>query len=262
MLESVAVRSTRGPNPAPAANGRMFATRTLHLDSGTPVVTVMGEVDLATALALERLDGLQLSRLPWAQGARRDQDTARAFGPIACAGRVEPQRAEDLPDHGVRQALRDLSLAGRSRQRQRQMSRSSATLVLLDPPPFVCSSTNDGLHAAWLRAAGKLDVAATAQLEQLLRKPSLQARLVVLDLRELSYIDASGVYAIATTSVRARQARRRLVVLRGPPEVDSVFELMGRSDEIEILDFSPVEPPVQALLKLVGANRAGHAVVG
>ena len=142
------------------------------------------------------------------------------------------------------------------------MSRSSATLVLVDPPPFVCSSTNDGLHAAWLHVAGRLDVAATAQLEQLLREPSLQARLVVLDLRQLSYIDAPGVYAIATSSVRARQASRRLLVVRGPPEVDSVFALMVHPAEVEMVDLTPVEPPAQALLKLVDANRAQHAVVG
>lgn len=128
------------------------------------------------------------------------------------------------------------------------MSKPSPTLVLLDPLPFVCSSTSDGLHAAWIRAAGKLDVAATPRLEQLLREPSLLARLVVLDLREVSFMDGSGGRAIATAGVRARQAGRRLVVLRGPPEVDSELALVNGA--VEIVDLSPHEPPVQALLQL------------
>ena len=43
----------------------------------------------------------------------------------------------------------------------------------------------------------------------------MQAQLVVLDLRELAFMDSSGVHAIVNASIRARQVGRRLVLLRG-----------------------------------------------
>jgi hypothetical protein len=58
--------------------------------------------------------------------------------------------------------------------------------------------------------------------------------LVVLDLRELAFIDAAGVRTIVNAGIRARQAGRRLVLLRGLPNVDRVFTLAGSSGDIEI----------------------------
>jgi anti-sigma B factor antagonist len=117
-------------------------------------------------------------------------------------------------------------------------------------PAFVCSWTEGGRDAAWVRIAGELDLATAPELERTLEKPPVQARLVVLDLRELSFIDSSGVHAIVNASSRARQAGRRLVVLRGPPQVDRLFALTGSSGELEISDLEPEEPPIQVLLRL------------
>ena len=74
------------------------------------------------------------------------------------------------------------------------------------PPAFVCSRTNVGLDAAWVQVAGALDLARTPQLERTLRDSQSQARLVVLDLRELAFMDCSGAHAI----VNARSAARQL----------------------------------------------------
>jgi anti-anti-sigma factor len=90
-----------------------------------------------------------------------------------------------------------------------------------------------------------LDLATAPQLEQTLRESHLHAPLVVLDLRDLEFMDCSGVRAIVGASVRARQAGRRLVLLRGPPSVDRMFALTGSSDLVEIGDLDSVEPPLQ-----------------
>jgi anti-sigma B factor antagonist len=123
-------------------------------------------------------------------------------------------------------------------------------------PAFVCSLTNRGPDVAWVHVAGELDIATAPRLEQTLRDAQGPARLVVLDLRELLFIDSSGVHAIVNAGIRARQAARRLLVLRGPPNVDRVFTLAGRRDDVEIHDLDPVEPPVQALLQLADARLA------
>ena len=84
------------------------------------------------------------------------------------------------------------------------------------PPAFVCSRTNGGLDAAWVQVAGALDLARTPQLEGTLRDSQSQAPLVVLDLRELAFMDCSGAHAIVNARSAARQLSRRLILLRGP----------------------------------------------
>jgi anti-sigma B factor antagonist len=117
-------------------------------------------------------------------------------------------------------------------------------------PAFVCSWTDGGRDAAWVHLAGELDIATAPQLEWTLGLDELQARLVVLDLRELVFIDSSGVHAIVKASRSARQAGRRLVLFRGPPSVDRLFALSGSSDDLEIGDLDPGDPPVQVLPQL------------
>jgi anti-sigma B factor antagonist len=128
------------------------------------------------------------------------------------------------------------------------------------PPTFSCSWTNGGLDAARVHVAGELDIATTPELERTLRETQLRARLVVLDLRELAFIDSSGVHAIVKASIRAGQDGRRLVLLRGRANVDRVFTLTGSSDQLDIGDVDPVEPPVHSLQRsLVSSSllRAG-----
>ena len=84
------------------------------------------------------------------------------------------------------------------------------------PPSFACSWTDGGPDAAWVHVAGELDIATTPQLERTLREAQLQARLVVLDLRELAFIDSSGVHAIVNAGIRARQPAAGCSRLRGP----------------------------------------------
>jgi anti-sigma B factor antagonist len=114
---------------------------------------------------------------------------------------------------------------------------------------FVCCCTDGGLAAAWVHVAGELDIATAPQLERTLRETQQQARLVVLDLRELTFMDSAAVHTIVTASINARQHGRRLVLLRGSPNVDRMFTLTGSSDAVEIgdLELPPVESPVHAL---------------
>ena len=113
------------------------------------------------------------------------------------------------------------------------------------PPPFACSCTNGGLDTAWVHVRGELDLATTPQLERTLNES--QARLVVLDLRELAFIDSSGMHAIVRAGTRARQAGRRLVLVRVPSNVERVFTLTGISGQLEIGDVDPVAPPLHAV---------------
>jgi anti-anti-sigma factor len=123
-------------------------------------------------------------------------------------------------------------------------------------PAFRCWWTDGGDDAVWVHLAGELDIATAPQLERALREPRLRARLVVLDLRELTLIDSSGVHAIVDAGIRACQLGHRLLVLRGPPGVDRVFTLTESSADVVDGDIQPIEPSVEALMRLLDTDAA------
>lgn len=124
------------------------------------------------------------------------------------------------------------------------------------PVAQVLSHTKHGLNVAFVSVTGELDLATAPSLERKLSRCQKEAKLVVLDLRELSFIDSSGVRAIMKEATRARAAGGRLVVLRGPSDVDRVFGLMGVVDEVETYDLDLSEPPVQVILQLARSAAA------
>jgi len=118
--------------------------------------------------------------------------------------------------------------------------------------PFTCSCTNGDPRAEWVRVGGELDIARAPQLERTL--DACQARLVVVDLRELTFIDSSGLHAIINAGIRARRSGRRLVLVRVPSDVERILTLTGISDHVEIADADPVTPPVHALQRSLVAQ--------
>ena len=123
-----------------------------------------------------------------------------------------------------------------------------------DPQPlgFRCWWADGGPDAAWVHLAGELDIATTPHLERALRvEPSLQARVVVLDLRDLEFMDSSAVHAIVDASARAQQVGRRLLLLGGSFDADRVFTLTASSDNAVAGDIHRVEPSAEALMKVV-----------
>jgi anti-anti-sigma factor len=107
-----------------------------------------------------------------------------------------------------------------------------------------------------VHVAGELDMATAPELERTLRERLLLARQVVLDLRGVTFMDTRGVYVIVEATARARQAGRRLVILRGPPPIDRVFALTENADAVEIGDLDALEPPTRPFLQLVGEELA------
>jgi anti-anti-sigma factor len=122
--------------------------------------------------------------------------------------------------------------------------------------PFVCSRTHGAVDVGWVRVAGALDSQTAAQLMRTLRQRRLRTPLVVLDLRELTFMDGSGVHAVVDASIRARTAGRRLVVMHVAPHVKRMFVQVGSSEDVEIADLHLVAPPFQRNLPPAGGDRA------
>jgi anti-anti-sigma factor len=91
-----------------------------------------------------------------------------------------------------------------------------------------------------LRLTGELDMAGVDQLERLLATDQADgAATFVVDLRELTFIDSSGLRALIMADQRVRAAGGRLVVVRGSGRVNEVLEMTGIAKRIELVD----EPP-------------------
>lgn len=138
----------------------------------------------------------------------------------------------------------------------KQVLPSPAVHEAAAPPEFRCTLRDGGRDAAWVRVNGELDIATAPILDQTLRRAEQQARRIVLDLRELAFMDTSGRHVILAASLRAQQAGGRLVLVRGRAQVDHVLALTTTPGDLEIVDLNPVEPPVMALLQLAQREHA------
>jgi anti-anti-sigma factor len=78
-------------------------------------------------------------------------------------------------------------------------------------------------------------------LRETLGEAERAARLVVLDLRELSFIASSGVHAILDVAGDARRKGGRLLIVRGPAQVDQMLKLTEVSMQVLTLDLDPAE---------------------
>lgn len=113
--------------------------------------------------------------------------------------------------------------------------------------PFVCTLKTAGFNAAWVHLAGELGLASLPQFRQTLRDAQLQARVVVLDLRRLTFIDTSGVQVVLNAACVARREGGRVMLVRGPARVDRVFTLTAASDEVLIVDLDASQPARELL---------------
>jgi anti-anti-sigma factor len=127
---------------------------------------------------------------------------------------------------------------------------STAASLHAVPPRFTCTWKEGGAGAAWVHVAGELDLACSFTLERTLREAQQCARVVVLDLRELTFIGSTGVHVILDAAASVRRGDGRLILVRGPTHVDRALTLTDASSQVLIVDLDPSDPPVRALPQL------------
>jgi anti-sigma B factor antagonist len=99
------------------------------------------------------------------------------------------------------------------------------------------SETPDGVL---IELAGELDLATAPKLEDELRHVEQNASGVIyLDLRPLAFMDSSGLRALLAADSRAREAGRRLVLVRGDERVQRVLKITRLDERLEIVDAPP-----------------------
>ena len=103
------------------------------------------------------------------------------------------------------------------------------------------SHEDDGMVR--LALDGEFDLSNAAQVEDVLKEIERERPpLVVLDLRELTFMDSTGLRVMVSADARARDDSRRLAIVQGPEPVHRVFRITGLDDHLEI-----VETPEAAL---------------
>jgi anti-sigma B factor antagonist len=108
-------------------------------------------------------------------------------------------------------------------------------------PPFACSWEMDSGGAVWVQVTGEVDLATAPQFRQTVEEAQRAAHVVVLDLRELCFIDSSGVHVILDAARDSRPYGGRLLIVRGPAQVDLVLALTEVGKQVVIFDLAPAE---------------------
>ena len=94
-------------------------------------------------------------------------------------------------------------------------------------------------EVAVIALTGELDVAGASLLENELqpgRRPTTTSQGLVLDLRELEFMDSTGLRLVVLADERVRAEGRSFTLVRGRPDVQRVFEITRMVDRLTFVD--------------------------
>lgn len=87
--------------------------------------------------------------------------------------------------------------------------------------------------------SGELDIDSAPVLDEALRRAADAETPVTVDLRELTFMDSTGLHLLVDAATRLERSGGSLTLVRGRPEVQRVFEITGLDARLAFVD----EPP-------------------
>jgi anti-sigma B factor antagonist len=104
-------------------------------------------------------------------------------------------------------------------------------------PEMIFSTTvfNDGSRAVVV-LSGELDMATVGEFEQDLSKVEQSAESIVLDLKDLAFVDCSGLHSFISAQKRITAAGGHLAFIRGPRHIERLFTLTQVSSLFEFVE--------------------------
>lgn len=88
-----------------------------------------------------------------------------------------------------------------------------------------------------LALRGELDLASAPALdEELERVEAAGAKQVIIDLRDLEFMDSTGLSVLVRAHQRAEKAGMRFGLVKGPPQVQRLLVLTGVAERISVVD--------------------------
>ena len=105
-------------------------------------------------------------------------------------------------------------------------------------PPAFRILTNESGPRVEIGIEGELDLATAPQLEaEFERVGRLDgAELVIVDLRNLAFLDSTGLEAIVKFEARSRANGVSFALVRGPRAVERLFAVMQLDQKLRIVD--------------------------
>jgi anti-anti-sigma factor len=109
--------------------------------------------------------------------------------------------------------------------------------MAIDPSGFSIS-TSDGDGRAVVTIRGELDLATAPELETALLERLDAGQEVVLDLRELQFMDSSGLRVLVTAHARAADGGPRFAIVRplAGTEVAKILEIAGVQQQLHVVE--------------------------
>jgi anti-anti-sigma factor len=90
---------------------------------------------------------------------------------------------------------------------------------------------------ATLTLVGELDITTTPRLSKYLSTlAQTHQGLIVIDLRQLTFLDSTGVRALVRADSYARRDGWNLAIVKGPPQVQRVLEICGLTEVLPLAD--------------------------
>lgn len=92
-------------------------------------------------------------------------------------------------------------------------------------------------RASVIAVRGELDLASSPELEQQLNRVSgTETGLLVIDLRELEFMDSTGLSIIVGTHQRLAEEGCPVSLVRGTQQVQRLLDLTGVADRLRLVD--------------------------
>ncbi|HEX8073721.1 MAG TPA: STAS domain-containing protein [Thermoleophilaceae bacterium] len=110
------------------------------------------------------------------------------------------------------------------------------------PAEFQVDTRSEG-GALIVAPKGEIDMATANRVAEALAGAGPEQRVIVLDLREVTFLDTSGVRLVVAEQRRAQEGSHRFAVVRGPAGVQRIFSISGLDGEPGLM----VDDPADAL---------------
>jgi anti-sigma B factor antagonist len=89
--------------------------------------------------------------------------------------------------------------------------------------------------ATIIAVSGELDLASSPALQEELDRAA-DSEMLIIDLRELDFMDSTGLSVLVRAHQRAEEQGRRLAMVKGPQQVQRLLSLTGVADRLTVVD--------------------------